>query len=315
MSFNPNKRRTGGTPPAQPGRPKKRLKTKPLLILILILLLGNFLWFVAWLVPGKTEGTEKVASVDGEDITRQEWMLAMEEQHGRSALLELVNEKVMEAAAEEYGIEVTEKEIDLEMAMLRSGQDDTGVTLYENQENRVREKVKARLILEKVLSKDVVVEEEAVREFYDENQSLFDIKDAYRARMIVLDSAEEAQKAVDELENGSSFEALARERSIDTATASLGGDIGYIIPGQSTVDKAVGEAVMSVEVGGWSSPVSLQDGRVAIVSVTNKAAGQSFSFEEVADRIRRELALEQLPQSVTPEAFWQEFDAEWFYGE
>ena len=314
MSFNPNKRRPG-TSPAQPGRPQRRLKTKPLLVLILILLFGNFLWFIAWLVPGKAEGTEKVASVDGEDITRQEWMLAMEEQHGRSALLELVNEKVMKTAAEEYGIEVTEKEIDLEMAMLRSGQENTEMALYESQENRAREKIKAQLILEKVLTKDVVIEEEAVRAFYDENQSLFDIKDAYRARMIVLDSMEEAQKAVEELENGSSFEALARERSIDTATGSLGGDIGYIILGQSTVDEAIAEAVVSVEIGDWSSPLSLQDGRVAIVSVTDIATGQSFSFEEVAERIKRELALEQLPQSVTPEAFWQEFDAEWFYGE
>lgn len=314
MSFNPNKRRPGASP-AQPGRPQRRLKTKPLLILILILFIANFLWFIAWLIPDEAEGTEKVASVAGEDITRQEWMLAMEEQHGRSALSELVNEKVMETAAEEYGIEVTEKEIDLEMAMLRSTQNDMETALFENQESRVREKIKAQLILEKVLTKDVIIEETAVKEFYDENQSLYNIKDSYRVRMIVVDSMEEAQKAVEELENGSSFEALARERSIDTATGSLGGDIGYITPGQSTVDKAIEEAVVSIEAGDWSSPLGLQDGRIAIVTVTDKAAGQTFSYEDVADRISRELALEQLPQSVTPEAFWQEFDAKWFYGE
>ncbi|RNF38350.1 peptidyl-prolyl cis-trans isomerase [Planococcus salinus] len=315
MSWNPNRRRTGATP-VQAEQPRRRLKTKPLLILILILLVGNFLWFVAWLIPdSKAEGTEKVASVDGDDISRQEWMLAMEEQHGRSVLLELVNEKVMETAAEEYGIEVAESEIDLEMAMLRSAQDETDMTLYASQENRMRDKIKAQLILEKVLTKDVVIEEAAVKEFYDENQELYDIKEAYRARMIVVESAEEAQKTIEELESGSSFEALARERSIDTATGSLGGDIGYVTPEQTTVDEAVAEAVGSIDVGEWSSPLNLEDGRIAIVSVTDKVAGQAFSYEDVADRISRELALEQLPQSVTPEAFWQEFDAQWFYGE
>jgi len=58
----------------------------------------------------------------------------------------------------------------------------------------------------------------------------------------------------------------------------------------------------------------MKDGRLAIVSVSEKAEGQTFTFKEVQAHIARELALKQLPQSVTPEAFWQEFDAEWFYG-
>ena len=47
-------------------------------------------------------------------------MSAMEKEVGRETLLDLVNEKVMEVAAEQYGIDVSDKEIDLEIALIRS---------------------------------------------------------------------------------------------------------------------------------------------------------------------------------------------------
>lgn len=314
MSSNHNRNRTVASP-ADTGRPKKRLKTKPLLILLLILFAGNLLWFIAWLIPNEAGGSEKVASVSGGDITRQEWMAAMEEEHGREALLELVNVKVMETAAKEYKIKVSEKEIDLELAMLRSAQDGTEKTLYSTDEKNMRNKVKAQLILEKVLTKDMVIEDSEVKAYYEENQDLYNVKDAYRTRMIVVNSAEDAENAISELKNGTSFEALARESSIDTATGSLGGDIGYITANQPAIDPAIAEAAGSVEIDGWSKPLTLEDGRFAVISVTEKAEGQKFSFEDVKGHISRQMTLEQLPQSVTAEAFWKEFEAEWFYGE
>ena len=96
-----------------------------------LLLLGNILWFIAWLIPnGPTGGNEEVASVDGEKISREDWMVAMEEQYGKETLLELVNGKVMETAAKKYEIEVTDKEIDLEIALIRSAQDSTEFTSH-----------------------------------------------------------------------------------------------------------------------------------------------------------------------------------------
>ncbi len=47
-------------------------------------------------------------------------MSAMEKEVGRETLLDLVNEKVMAVAAEQYGIDVSDKEIDLEIALIRS---------------------------------------------------------------------------------------------------------------------------------------------------------------------------------------------------
>lgn len=314
MSYNRDNGRSAALP-GETGKPRRKLKTKPLLILLLILLAGNLLWFIAWLIPNDPGGNEEVASVSGKEITRQEWMAAMEDQHGRETLLELVNLKVMETAAKEYGMKVSDEEVDLEVAMMRSARDSSEQTLYSADGERMREKVMSQLILEKVLTKDVVIKEAAIEAFYQENQALYDVPDSYRTRMIVLESSEAAQHVIEELKNGSSFEALARERSVDTATGSLGGEIGYVVPGQSTIDEAITAAVAKVEVDKWSEPLMMADGRLAVITVSDKAQGQTFTYNDVSGHISRELALEQLPQSITPEAFWQEFKTEWFYGE
>ena len=139
----------------------RRLKAKPLLIVIGILLFSNLLWFIAWKVTDKSwETGEVVASVDGESIKRETWMAAMEEKIGRETLLELVNNKVMEAAAKKYDIKVSDKEIDLELALIHSVDDQilTGMTA-----EKEREKISASLILEKILTKDIVVSDEAIR--------------------------------------------------------------------------------------------------------------------------------------------------------
>ncbi|WP_075620323.1 peptidyl-prolyl cis-trans isomerase [Paenisporosarcina indica] len=296
---------------------QKRLKTKPVLIVLSILLLGNLLWFIAWMIPngGASGSSEEVASVAGEKITREEWMVAMEEQYGRDTLLELVNSKVMETAAEKYEIDISDQEIDLELALIRSAQDNTETQVQSLNRDMQRQKMRAQLILDKVLTKDVVVEDEQIQTFYEKNQALYNIPTTYRTSLIVLQSESEAKETMNELEGGSSFDVLARERSVDVSSASLGGDIGFISKGQENVDAAIVEAASDLKAEQWSSPFELSDGRYGIVYAQDIAEGQSFSYKDVKDHIRRELALEQLPQSVSPEVFWKEFDTEWFYGE
>ncbi|MEK3936381.1 peptidyl-prolyl cis-trans isomerase [Sporosarcina sp. FSL W7-1349] len=291
---------------------KRRLKTKPLLILIGILFTCNVLWFIGWLIPDKSKKSDEVvATVAGEPIMREEWLTAMEEEVGRETLLELVNGHVMEAAAKRYGIKVNDQEIDLELALIASvgGQSYSGLDA-----EKMRQKVRSNLILEKVLTNDVIIQDQEIEDYYDTNTSLYHIETAYRTSVIVLPSKEEAEQATDELADGSNFAVLAKERSVDAASASLGGDIGYINDSTNTIDPAIVEAAVGGKVGKPSDVIQLKDGTYAIVLVNEVVEGRSFKLNEVKDQIKRELALEQLSQSVSPETFWKEFDAEWFYG-
>ena len=294
------------------GPQKRKLKTKPLLVLIGILFACNVLWFIGWLIPDKSkQPDEEVASVAGEPITREQWMTAMEKEVGREVLLDLVNNKVMEAAAKKHGIEVTDEEIELELALITSvdGRSHSGLDI-----EQTRQKIRANLILKKVLSYDVVIDDKSVKKFYDKNESLYNILTAYRTSVIIVPTKEEAEQALDELSKGSSFDALAKERSIDLASASLGGDIGYINSGTETIDPAIYKAASKLKEGKVGDAVELRDGTYAIILVNEVVEGRAFSFDEVKENIKRELAIEQLSQAVNPEAFWKEFDAEWFYG-
>ncbi|WP_449444345.1 hypothetical protein [Ureibacillus acetophenoni] len=82
-------------------------------------------------------GNKVVATVDGKNITRARVMAAMEALYGKETLHSLVNDEVMERAAKEYGIQVTEDEVDLEIALTSSTQDlDTSLKIFEEQQVR-----------------------------------------------------------------------------------------------------------------------------------------------------------------------------------
>lgn len=294
---------------------KRRLKTKPLVVVIGILLFCNLLWFIAWVIPSKSqpiENDEEVASVNGKPITREMWMVAMEEKIGRETLRELINKEVMAAAAKEYGIKVTDQEVDLELTLMHAGDQSAYTGLDAEKE---REAIQSTLILEKVLTKDVVIEDAAIQENYDENAALYQVQTAHRTALIVVDSLEDAEQTLKELNDGSNFSILAKERSIDFASANLGGDVGYINEDTDFVDPKIVQTASTIDVGTVSEPVPLDDGNYAIVSVSDRLEGQTFKLKEVQEHIKRELALEQLPEKVNPEAFWKDFKAKWFYEE
>ena len=113
----------------------------------------------------------------------------------------------------------------------------------------MRQKIRSNLILEKVLTKDIVVKDNAVKKHYDENTALYNILTAYRTAIIVVPTKDDAEQTIEELSKGSSFDVLAKERSTDLASASLGGDIGYINDSTDAIDKAIVEAVSDANEG------------------------------------------------------------------
>ncbi|WP_432353775.1 peptidyl-prolyl cis-trans isomerase [Sporosarcina sp. A2] len=294
---------------------KRRLKTKPLVLLIVVLAIGNLLWFINWVVPKKAESPfqvgEEVASVAGKPITREQWMTAMEKTVGREVLLGLVNDQVMETAAKEYNIDISDEDIDRELALLSSldGKAYTGLDA-----EQMRRKVRSELILNRVLTKDIVIDDKAVKAYYEKNEAQFEIPTTYRTSLLVASTESDAKQALKELKGGSSFDVLAKERSIDSSSASIGGDLGYISSRTEEVDPAILEKAKKSKEKDVSSVFKLSDDTYAVIQVSDVLKGRSFKLKEVQEHIRRELALQQLSQSVSPETFWQEFDAHWFYG-
>lgn len=297
-----------------------RMKAKPALAIIGVLFLGNIIWFVAWLFAlgdddKSSVNNEVVATVAGEDITRQQWLTAMEQRYGKEVLQTLVSERVMLEAAKANDITVSDEEIETELALMRTVQDGTDTTIQSLSKDELKEYIRTQLILEKVLTHDVIVNDEDIQNYYDENKAMYDVPTAYRTSIIVSETKEAAQAVVKELKDGSEFGALARERSLDRLSASLDGDLGYVTGNVEEQDPAIIKAAKKVEENEVSDVFELQDGTFAVIQVNEIQEGHTFKLADVKENIQRTLALEQLPMSVYPETFWDEFDATWFYGD
>ncbi|PPA68555.1 peptidyl-prolyl cis-trans isomerase [Jeotgalibacillus proteolyticus] len=291
----------------------RRLKAKPLVYVIGILLLTNLFTLIAWVTKEGSEGaSEAVATVGDEEISRQEWLHAIELRYGKEVLQQLINQRVMEQSADKFDVSISQEELDQEFSMLRSVLNVNDQATLPNEEV-LKEQLKTEVILEKLITNEVDFSEEELKAYYEENKSLYVVPSMYRLSQIVVATEAEAAQVLGELENDSSFEALARERSIDTATASQGGLFGYVPEDSNAIDENILNAAKSLSPGEWSEPIQT-DGGFTIVLLHEVTTGVEFSFDDVKGRIERQLAIEQLNVPVTAESFWNEVPITWFYG-
>lgn len=112
---------------------------------------------------------------------------------------------------------------------------------------------------------DVDVSEEALQEYYEDNQSRYLQDEQRQARHILIlfedDEAAAQAQAEDILmrvRSGDSFEALAAEFSMDTLTASNGGDLGSLT--QSQLPAALGDSIFEMSAGDLQGPVRSEFG-------------------------------------------------------
>nr|WP_239586042.1 peptidyl-prolyl cis-trans isomerase [Bacillus mesophilus] len=165
-----------------------------------------------------------------------------------------------------------------------------------------------------MLTKDVVIPDEDVEEFYKENQSLYDIPTTYHLSHIKVTTEEEAETVITELENGSDFSVLAMEKSIDEFTSNQGGDLGYVTVESGYIPAEYEDVLSSLNVNSWEGPVQVGE-EFAVLYLHEIMEGKEYSFDDVKEHIRRQLALGQIEGRVTAEQFWNEIEVDWFYGQ
>lgn len=296
-----------------------KLKPYPLLIAAALLLVTNIVTLFLWLKPdasssmgGMKAGNEVVATVGGDSVTREDWLYSLEQKYGEQELKQLINQKVIEKIAKKYNISVSDEEVNQEYALIRSVYNSFDEEYTEDEET-VKNQIKTDLLLEELLTKDVEVSEDEMKSFYEQNEEMYSIPKMYNLKQIKVGDQSEAEQVIKELENGSSFDVLAMERSIDEQSAHLGGEIGYIPANGELLSPEAVEEIDSLKEGKWSQPVkSGSDYVVYLLEGIMKE--RHYSYDDVKSQIRRQLAIEQVETPLLPEAFWDEADVEWFYG-
>ncbi|WP_231735077.1 peptidyl-prolyl cis-trans isomerase [Bacillus sp. FJAT-29937] len=291
---------------------KERLKKDKLRFIIVGLILLNGLTIAFFLAKGSSVNHETVATVGKEKITRQEWLDEMESRYGKEVLIELIDQKVIETAGKKYEVKISDKAVERELTMFKTMYGSSG-GYQASDENKWRQQIKSSLMLEELLTRDANIPEKEIKSYYEKNKSQFNLPDAYHISQIIVKTKKEADQTIKELEQGSSFSVLAMERSIDEFTANFGGDAGYINEDTERYSKALIDVVKNLKSGKWSQAIKVDDG-YAIVMLHEQVRGKEYSYKEVKDQIRRQIALEQMDSPVSARPLWDELDVEWFYG-
>ncbi|WP_059174216.1 peptidyl-prolyl cis-trans isomerase [Bacillus sp. FJAT-27445] len=293
------------------------MKTRELWWVIAALVILNAVTVSYFLSKGETASVfkangETVATVGKGSISREEWLKELESRYGEDTLRELVDREVISQMAKKYKITVPKADVERELRMFQTAYG--GASSLKGEDVRKwKRQIELSLLLEEILTKDAVVSETEMQRYYEKNKSLFDVQAAYHLSHIVVKTKEEANQAIKELEGGSGFETLARERSVDEFTAGEGGDLGFIQVGDERFPSEYIQAAQKLKQDQWSSPIKAGQG-YAIIKLHAKMEEKKYSFKEVKDEIRRQIALSQLGMPPSASALWEEADVKWFFG-
>ena len=129
------------------------------------------------------------------------------------------------------------------------------------------------------------VTEEALQAAYEARFADAEPTREYNAAHILVETEEEAQDLVDELEGGADFAELARERSTGPSGPN-GGALGWFAAGQMVPEFA--EAVTAMEPGAISEPVQTQFGW-HVVQLNETRLAEAPPLEQVRGELAQEL--------------------------
>lgn len=159
--------------------------------------------------------------------------------------------------------------------------------------NAARDRVLAASYMERKLSDRVTPE--TVERFYNSQRDITELGDEVRARHILVETGAEAEEIMALLSDGADFGRLARERSIDRATAPLGGEIGWFT--RSMMTPALGRVAFATRPGDLAPPFQTEFGW-HVLQVTDRRATRSVPLSDVRDNIEEFLRLRMIEQTI-----------------
>jgi peptidyl-prolyl cis-trans isomerase D len=118
---------------------------------------------------------------------------------------------------------------------------------------------------------------------YADNKDRYQDTERRRARHILVETEAQAKEILTSLQGGADFAVLARERSKDTGSAQMGGDLG--LSDRNAFVKPFADALFAMKEGELRGPVKTEFG-YHVIRLDAIQAARSKSFEEV----RAELA-------------------------
>lgn len=244
----------------------------------------------AWIIFNRATA---IAIVNGERITRKDFLEKLESQAGMAVLSEMINNSLVAQEAKKAGVEVTQERVDEELAKIKQNLGDQfeyTLSMYGMTEESLRTTLYQNLLAYEISTKDIVVTDEQIATDYETNKDYYLEPAQVKASHILVRTKEEAQAVLDELKKGADFVELAKARSIDTGTAENGGDLGYFGSGQMV--EVFEKAAFALAPGQLSGIVESEYGFHVILCVDKKAEYMP-TLEEAREKVIEKIKGEQ----------------------
>ncbi len=235
---------------------------------------------------------------DGEDGD------ALETQFKGRILDDLITQEVILQKAKDMGIEISDEDVDAEVAMIT---EQFGGEELLDQElanlNMSREQFRTEITNSVLFSKLQEVEfakldadDAAVEAYYTENKAQFETPEQVKASHILVTDDATAQEVLTKLDSGEAFEDLAAEYSNDTQNKDDGGDLGFFPRGAMV--EAFEDVAFTQEIGIISDPVESSFG-FHIIRTDDKQEAVAQTLEEVRADIESQLKGQLFEQVIT----------------
>src|SRR5690625_1090365 len=197
--------------------------------IILLLIITNIVTLIFWRNDGgdgKTlvidngdgqqseEGT--LATVGDKTITYDEWIDGLKEEQGKRQLKNMIDREVVQQLAEEKDIQVNDKLINRELALLMTMEGVMTEDEIEKEEEKLRADIEHRYLLEALLADGTSDSEDDVRTYYDNYHNQYNFSASIQFSHIIVDDMDTAEKVITELDR-------SEERRVGKGVAGGGG--------------------------------------------------------------------------------------------
>ncbi len=230
----------------------------------------------------------------------------------------LVQRAEFEQAAEDLGIEVTDKDVDKAFddfvkSRYKGDRDEFEKALKEQgfTEEAFRKTLRTSVLSQKIfdeVTKDVKVTDSDALAYYTQNQASYGTPESRDVRHILIaeqgkngqvdfaKSKQEADRIYAELQGGADFAALAKEVSDDPGTKAQGGKL-TISRGQTVPE--FDSTAFSLAEGKISKPVKTQYGYHVIEALSPVKPAKTTPFDQVKDTIKASLLQQKRNEVMT----------------
>ena len=226
--------------------------------------------------------------------------------HGPYVLQDMVAETLLKQEAQRRNVTVADEDV---LEKIKELREELGIRSDAAFQSFLRaqratpdwfySKARSYVLMEKVLSDQVYVDDREIDRYYRLNQESYRRQEMVTFRaMRFLDKAS-AEAALAAVRQGRNFQEVAKETAPTAAEKAVAGDAQYYERGQRSLPPEFEAALFAVPLNQVAGPVEV-GGSHYLIRVEKKIDPHQFTLDEIRDVIRKQLQRQKMEQVVWP---------------